>query len=215
MRNPGLFMLLVLLWGPSSIPDVYAKDPADADIEAAMGQIIGAAGFGERDPQAPEEVDQFGRLVGVWLVDQEIRMRDLSWLKEPAGIWVWKYAVGGYGVQDVWYQSKDRLPRYMGNLGHDYLLTAIRVYDPTSDSWRVAWASNAANGGPGAVFGTFTARFEDGEIVMRGPGATANLEQRIVFHAFTHDSFKWRSEFSQDGGATWMANMRLTARRIR
>ena len=39
--------------------------------------------------------------------------------------------------------------------------------------------------------------------------------QRITFHEITDDSFRWLSEFTMDGGATWQAVMRVEARRLR
>ena len=44
-------------------------------------------------------------------------------------LWVWKYSLGGFAVQDLWYQPEDGLPVYLADLGHDYALTALRVYD--------------------------------------------------------------------------------------
>lgn len=191
------------------------EDHLSSDSDAAVAMLVGTGGFGARDENAPDEIQQFGRLVGVWRVEQEIRMRDGSWRKEPAGVWVWKYAVGGFGVQDLWYQNAERLPSYIGNLGHDYLLTALRVYDPASKSWKVAWISNSGGGEGGAVFGEFEAKEESGEIVMRGPANEKVGPQRIVFHNFTDNGFNWKSEYSRDGGKTWLEVMRLTAHRIR
>ena len=91
---------------------------------------------------------------------------------------------------------------------------ALRIYDAAAGMWRVAWVSNSGGGGSGAVFGSFEARFESGEIVMRGSGAAGIGEQRIAFSDMTDQSFRWRSEYSQDGGASWTTFMRLTAHRI-
>ena len=189
--------------------------PPKEDFDAAVAQLVGETGFGARHPDAPAEIEQFGRLVGVWSVEQELRKRDLSWLKQTTGVWVWKYAVGGFALQDLWYQNEKRLPSYMEGLGHDYQLTALRVFDPSAGKWKVAWASNSAGGGSGAVFGEFEAQEENGEIVMRGPGAENVGLQRIVFYDISDDLFRWRSEYSQDNGETWIEIMRLTAHRVR
>lgn len=185
------------------------------DVEAAVTAFVGPGGFGSRHPDAPAAVDQFGRLAGVWAVEQELRKRDMSWLKETTGVWVWKYAVGGFGTQDFWYQNENRLPSYMTALGHDYVLTSLRVFDPSTAGWKVAWISNGGGGGAGAVFGQFEAKEENGDIVMRGAGAEEIGLQRIVFYDISDRLFRWRSEYSQDDGKTWIEIMRLTARRIR
>ena len=41
------------------------------------------------------------------------------------------------------------------------------------------------------------------------------MMQRIQFVDIEADSFTWLSEFSQDGGQTWITFMRMRARRLR
>ena len=100
----------------------------------------------------------------------------------------------GFRVSDMWYQSADRLPSYMANLGRDYLLTANRLYDVANRKWRVAWMANGAGKVMGADYGTFSAELEGDEIVMRSaPGKGFGL-QRVVFSEIGDDSFRWKSE---------------------
>lgn len=206
---------MLLLAFSASLWAAEREADLQSDVKTATGILIGAHGFGSRSERAAEEVQQFGRLVGVWKVDQEIRLRDGSWRKETSpGVWVWKYAAGGFGVQDLWYQSGKRLPSYMKDMDHDYQLTALRVFDPHTSSWKVAWISNSGGGEGGAVFGQFDARETEGSIVMHGMGSQQAGEQRIVFHDFTPRSFRWKSEYSQDRGKTWIEVMRLLAHRI-
>lgn len=195
--------------GPKpQLPD----DPTEIQV---ITDFLGT-GFGALDPQAPRETEAFGRLVGIWRAEQELRRQDGSWVVSAPAYWVWKYAPGGFAVQDLWYQSANALPVYLEHLGHDYLLTALRIYEASAGAWRVAWAANGGGKGPGDDFGIFEADETDGRIVMRSEVSSGDsMSQRIFFHSFEEDSFQWTSELSSDGGETWDAIMRVTARRVR
>ena len=115
-------------------------------------------------------------------------------------------------MSDLWYQPADGLPVYMANLGRDYLLTSNRIYDVTSQEWRVAWMANGDGTVQGADFGTFSAVTKDGAIVMSSPGDGYGL-QRVVFSEITDASFNWSSEYSMADGKTWRTVMRMRAKR--
>jgi len=171
-------------------------------------------GFGVRHPDAPAQLEQFGRLAGLWKVEQELRRRNGEWAPGAPGIWAWKYTLGGFAVTDLWFQPADGLPAYMSDLGRDYLLNAIRIFEVGSGKWRVAWMSNGAGKTPGMDFGTFEAVTEKEEIIMNAPPVDGMGLQRIVFSDISDSSFRWRSEYSQDEGTTWTAIMRMYATRL-
>lgn len=180
----------------------------------AIKSFVGP-GFGEKSDEAPAQIDEFGRLVGVWSVDVELRRQDGSWMESAPGIWAWRYAIDGFAVSDLWYQSEDNLPVYMANLGRDYLLTSNRIFDVAKKKWQVAWMANGAGQAMGADFGTFTAVRRNEEIVMTSPPDDGPFgSQRVVFHDITEDSFRWRSEYSTDDGKSWNTVMRLHATRV-
>lgn len=192
-------------------PDRIMEDPV-------VRNFIGPGGLGAQHPDAPPETSQFGQLVGIWRADQEILTRNGEWAAQPSAIWIWKYILGGYATQDLWYQNKANLPAYLGISGRDYLLTGIRVFDPGKNRWQIGWASNAAGKTPGNTAGSFDAQMVNGELIMSGPPIKAEqgeVLQRVIFSEFSSDRFKWRSEFSQDGGRTWVAVMRLNAVRLK
>jgi hypothetical protein len=172
-------------------------------------------GYGVAHPDAPPELAQFGQLVGLWHADAEMRRQDGGWVKSAPGTWAWKYVLGGFAVSDLFYQGVDELPAYMANLGRDYLLTANRIYDVRQKKWQVAWMANGAGEVPGADYGTFTAVWTDNQLVMSSPPADGAFGlQRVVFHDFSTDSFRWKSEYSTDEGKTWNTVMRIQATRI-
>ena len=171
-------------------------------------------GPGFRHDQAPPELEQFGQLAGVWNVTVEMRAQDGGWVPSAPGVWAWKYAIGGFAVQDLWYQGADNLPAYMAQLGRDYLLTANRIFDVTTRQWQIAWMANGAGEAMGSDYGTFTAVYEDGEIVMSSPQDDRAVGlQRVRFFDITPHSFEWQSEYSRDDGKNWLAVMRLHATR--
>ncbi len=172
-----------------------------------------SSGLGTLHEQAPERSRDFARLVGVWDVEQELRKRDGTWAGTWPGVWVWKHAIDGFAVQDLFYQPKDALPPYMASFGRDYLLTAMRIYDVRSKRWNVAWMANGAGLTPGLDFGTFEASSDDGRLVMTSPGSSEMGEQRVVFSEIDENSFLWESEFSSDGGETWQTVMHVKAKR--
>lgn len=189
--------------------------PTDPLEIPTIRAFLGDDGFGKAHPEAPPEIEHFGRLAGAWEVEQEVLTQAGEWRTETPALWVWQYTLDGFAVTDLWYQAADALPQYMSHLGRAYMLSAIRVYDVKA-GWRVAWMANGAGKGPGMDFGTFEAVAEEGRIVMRNSGDDPAVGlQRIVFSDVTDDSFRWTSEYSQDNGATWTAVMKVHATRIR
>ncbi|MBT8335641.1 MAG: hypothetical protein KJO11_03490 [Gemmatimonadetes bacterium] len=179
----------------------------------AVRDFLPLDGFGERHPDAPAELDQFGQLAGIWTGQQEMRTQDGGWMEVGPALWAWRYALGGFAVRDLWFQAADQLPAYLGNLGRDYLLSGTRIYSPASNRWEIAWIANGLSQAPGQDFGIFQATWEDDRIVMTSPEGAS--PQRVTFSDFTPDSFLWTSEFSQDGGQSWIAVMRVRATRVR
>jgi hypothetical protein len=189
-----------------------AENPGD--IEAIANFL--SDGDGQRNAAAPEETEQFGALVGLWTTEAEILTQDGSWADSAPGVWAWKYTIDGFAVADLFYHGEDSLPEYMKDLGHSYMLTAIRIYDVSAGKWQIAWMANGAGRAMGADFGTFTAVHSDGEIVMSSPPSEGAFGlQRVVFHDMSSDAFHWKSQYSRDNGANWTTVMKIRATRHR
>ena len=204
----GLILALSAVAGAAA--EGGGTDPAAIPtIAKFLGEGVGAL-----NPKAPAETEQFGRLAGVWTVETEMAGMTGELQKSAPGVWAWKYAIDGFAVRDLWFQSADNLPPYMANLGRDYLLTANRIYDVAGKRWQVAWMANGAGSVMGADFGTFNATLENDEIVMSSPPGGFGL-QRVTFYEIGDDSFRWKSEYSMDEGKSWRTVMRMHARRHR
>ena len=202
-------LALRILLGPGP---AQAGEPSSCATPAPVQQFL-AEGPGTPHAEAPEELQQFGRLVGLWTVETEMATRDGGWVAGAPGIWAWKYTLDGFAVTDLWFQPQDRLPAYMAQLGRDYHLRSSRVFDVAGERWRVSWMANGAGRGPGMDFGTFTARMEGEELVMTSDDTGGMGLQRVVFSDFSDDGFRWRSEFSRDDGKSWTTIMRMRATR--
>ena len=217
-RRVGLRLTVAILAsaGLASAPTSTSAQTPFGDPMAipAIRDFLPADGFGERHPDAPAELEQWGQLAGIWVGEQEMRRQDGSWASVGPSLWAWRYALGGFAVQDLWFQAADQLPAYLGDLGRDYLLSGTRIYSPASGRWDIAWTANGLASTPGQDFGTFQATWEDDRLIMTSP-AEAPMPQRVIFSDFAPDSFLWTSEFSQDGGTTWIEVMRVRATRYR
>lgn len=207
-RALSKYSILMILAPIVALASQGSADPASVPaIKAFLSD-----GFGARHRDAPAQIDQFGRLVGLWNAEIEIARQSGGWAQSAPGIWAWKFAIGGFAVSDLWFQGADRLPTYMSGLGRDYMLTSNRIFDLASNKWQVSWMANGAGKAAGADFGSFTATSHGKDIVMESPPDDFGL-QRVVFYEIEADSFRWRSEFSQDGGKTWRTIMRMVAKR--
>ena len=200
---------------------VSGRAPASQEVgslPAAVESFLGASSedpFGTLHPDAPPETGRFGDLVGVWECT-EYRRDPRTGELAPTGqaIWAWKYVLGGFGLQDYWYQPPETYPA-AGLLGRGLEMTQLRVYDPQEERWHVAMINNTARRTPGRVFATFTIVEVGEELVMDFGPVRPDREQRIVFHDLAQEEFQWRYEFSTDGGKTWTLGSRIEARRLR
>lgn len=176
-----------------------------------IASFLGTDRFGSPHPQAPAEMSAFGRLVGLWSAEVEVRKQDGAWARDGSALWAWQYVLDGFATQDLWLHPVDGLPSYLKALGRPYMLTALRTYEPASGRWRVAWAANGAGKSGGLDFGTLDGVVDGGDVVLTSESEWGH--QRITFSEVTERSFLWTSEFSRDG-ESWSVMMRVRAKRL-
>lgn len=158
---------------------------------------------------APEQVKEFGQLVGDWSCAGENLNPDGEWQKSPGrATWSWYYILEGFGVQDVWLPDREQNPNApMG--------TNVRTFDPETGLWEVVWATQAV-----PKFDRYKASFRNGEIhIFAERPATKQFRShlmRITFHNISADHFDWRYEASGlTDGQNWQERSRLSCDRVR
>lgn len=182
-------------------------------IFLAINSLCGTAAagdnilLGERNPDAPEGLEQFGQFAGTWTCTPGNRQPDGTFKDAPfKPKWIWSYALNGTVIQDIWKPNVENAPpgSVMG--------TNLRVYDPESDAWEMVWTTETLGG-----FQTFESKMEEGNMVMRGDlpaGAFPAHMVRITFHNISENYFDWSYEASAPGdGENWQLQSTLACDR--
>jgi hypothetical protein len=168
-------------------------DTSHPGMSAAMIDALAASG---PDPEHAAKLALFGRLVGSW----DIRGRNFdangTVIREQAGEWHFGWVLEGRVVQDV-IISPPRDGRAPGEASKAYD-TAIRVYDPNTDTWRVTVVAPIY-----AVTLNLTARERGDEIWLEGLGPEGN-PIRWTFSEFTAERVLWQGFVTPDEGKTWL-----------
>ena len=140
--------------------------------------------FGQAHPDAPEELLDFGPLIGESVCTSTTRNATQEWNEPISMIWRWKYIMNGKGVQDE-------------TLKEDGLHSgSIRQYIPDSNRWFVHYYSS---GSPSTQLPTWEGgKTEEGKIILyRDQKAPNGMEgdYRLTFFEISEDSFKWIGEW--------------------
>jgi len=196
----------------------YLRNPESLMESTVINDFISKnsdSPFGKLNRKAPKETEQFGQLAGVWQCTNFAFVNG-QWFSGWPAIWVWKYVLDGFAVQDLWFQKEENLPPPSVSLHRDYSGTNMRIYDTAKEKWEIMWFHNGLNS-KGTPNGTsqFEAEFMDGQIIMTPKNPGSGPLRRIVFHNITADSFDWESETSEDEGETWKPKFRIEGKRIR
>lgn len=196
----------------------YLRDPESRNKSTVISDFIAdnsESPFGKLHPDAPPETEQFGQLVGVWECMSVVNVNG-QWVAGWPSTWAWRYILGGFAVQDIWFQAEENLPPPRADLGYDLAGTNVRIYLPARNKWEIAWFANGknANGQPNNTQ-YIEAEYRDGQIIMHPKNQSGDQIRRIIFHNIKEKSFDWKSEISEDGGKTWQARVKIEAKRLR
>ena len=180
-----LFMLVAALGACAAVP--LQPEPATDPV----------ADYGSRNPNAPQELEQFGRLGGPWDCDIYNLQPDGRWKERLGGArWTFYYALDGNAVTDIWEPEPN--DDYPGSVGMN-----LRVYDAQADLWHVAWTTVDQ-----ARFDLYEASYEDGDIIMWGQ--QPDHQVRVTFYNVQPLQFEWKYEFSPlDDGSLWTEVVRM------
>jgi hypothetical protein len=153
--------------------------------------------FPENDEGCMEgPVAQFGRYVGDWKIDDEVRAKDGSgWSEGKGARWIFECVGNGLAVQDYWMPNG-------GGLG-----TNLRSYNPDTGDWEIVWTASTLNG-----FLHIRAKQNDaGNIVMEIVSPEQDPPRRIIFFEPDENGWNWVQQWSFDGGASWTDVYRIKA----
>jgi len=180
--------------------------PADASVArsvpASMLEALSAQG---PHPEHAEKLTLFGQFVGAWEVDSVSYLSDGT-RETSRGEWHFGWILQGRGVQDVWI-SPSRSERQESGLEFHEYGTAVRVYEPSLDAWRVVWMGPIRSRQI-----LFVARQQGDEIVLEGVESDAALQW--IFSEIEPQSFRWRAQTSTDGGLVWHTVQEMFLRRL-
>jgi hypothetical protein len=149
------------------------------------------------------ELMLFGRLVGSWAIEGRNFDEAGNIVREATGEWHFGWILEGRVIQDVLISPA----RDTGKPAKAYD-TAIRVYDPTIEGWRVTVVA--------PIFGAVVnliAREHGDEIWLEGRFPDGK-PVRWTFSEFSDDRVRWQGYFSSDDGQTWTRDEEIILKRI-
>ena len=163
-----------------------------------MDEFVKALVSDGRSPELPEEHDWFGKLVGSWRLDY--LDRNLS--SSVEGEWIFARVLEGMGIQDVIIlparDVRTETPHPLAEYG-----TSLRVYNPGTHAWDVAYAY------AGKIF-RLEARREGDMVVLTNLG---DRRHKWVFASIEDDRFHWKNVNVRDDGS-WHVNADIYAERV-
>lgn len=159
--------------------------------------LVSGAGAGEKENACLEgPMEQFGRYVGDWKIEDEAFARDGSgWSPGKGARWIFKCVGDGTAVQDFWKPNG-------GGWG-----TNLRTYNADTGSWEIVWAATGLNG----LMHISATQDESGRIVMDVLKPEQSPPRRIIFMPPHDDGWNWVQEWSFDGGTSWTPVYRISA----
>ena len=153
-----------------------------------------ASGFGEMNPEAPPETEQFAFLVGEWHCQARF-LNGEGGYSEGEAKWTGYWILDGFAIQDDW--ISDGAPG-----GRKFHGTNIRSFNPETKHWDARWLPNY-----GLQWSYYKAeKVGDTMVMTGGEGSDPKGEyiERITFHDIEQDRWSWRRDRSYDGGETWV-----------
>jgi hypothetical protein len=150
--------------------------------------------YGERNPQAPPELDLFSFFIGKWTGNGRTRMADGSHVEWEGMTWIGRYILDGMAIADEGHAP--------GPDGKMYLGISLRHYDTKRKSWIIEYLNvtnsflrRQVNPGSGSVS-------QDGDtvIVISEDGQTRIRE---FYRVVDRSRFIFSTDMSRDEGRSW------------
>ena len=150
--------------------------------------------YGERNPEAPAELDLFSFLVGKWSGTGRTRLADGNYVEWQGVTWIGRYILNGMAIAD-----EIQAP---GPDGKQYLGITLRQFDTEHDVWVVEFLNvtnsflrRQVNPSAGSL-----SREADSVVVI---SEDAQVRIRERYRLVDQNHFTYTSDLSQDAGRSW------------
>jgi hypothetical protein len=149
--------------------------------------------YGQRNQNAPKELDVFSFLIGTWEGKGKTKLDDGK-VAEYTVTWIGRYILDGTAIAD---ECHGPAPD-----GSPYLGINLRQYDPNRKTWVVEYLN---------VSGSFLRKLVDGHlgsVTVHGRSVTVASESPGMSYRERYDvedagNWVFRADSSTDGGKTW------------
>ena len=149
--------------------------------------------YGQRNQNAPKELDVFSFLIGTWEGKGKTKLDDGK-VAEYTVTWIGRYILDGTAIAD---ECHGPAPD-----GSPYLGINLRQYDRSRKTWVVEYLN---------VSGSFLRKLVDsrlGSVTVRGRSVTVASESPGMSYRELYDvedggNWVFRADSSTDGGKTW------------
>ena len=139
--------------------------------------------FGQPNPSAPEEIQDFHPLIGICDCNSTSRNPDGTWADTITMVWEFKYIMNGLGVQDL-------------TLKEDGVHSgSIRQFNQDSSAWYVHYySSNSPTPNLSSWAG---GKVGDDIILYKDQTAPNGMvgKYKITFHGIHENGFNWKGEW--------------------
>ena len=161
--------------------------------------------YGDRNPQAPAQLDLFAFLLGKWNGTGQTRLPDGTHAQFEL-TWIGRYILNGMAIADEGHS--------LGPDGKPYLGISLRQFDTSRDSWIIEYLNVSAsfirrqvNPQSGSV------RLEAGTVVIRCEDGQTHIREH--YRATDRDHWTYVMDLSRDEGQTWdTALIEMTMTRV-
>jgi hypothetical protein len=150
--------------------------------------------YGERNTEAPAELDLFSFLIGKWSGTGRTRLADGNHVEWQGATWIGRYILNGMAIADELHAP--------GPDGKQYLGITLRQFDSELDAWIIEFlnVSNSflrrqVNPNAGSV-----SREADSVVTISEDGQTRIRER---YRLVGHDQFTYAIDLSRDAGRSW------------
>jgi hypothetical protein len=150
--------------------------------------------YGERNPDAPDELDAFSFLIGKWRGTGRVKLDSGKFAEFHDVSWIGRYILDGTAIADELHS--------LAPDGSPYLGITLRQYDTKKKTWIIEYLNvsgsflrRQVNAGSGSVT-------VDGPTVTVASGAPDSMS-REHYRVVDEDNWVYRLDASNDGGSNW------------